>query len=275
MHKKIIIALLMSCNSVLLNAQSLWYNRLKHSISNHPMLTISIGLGMLGTASYTLYKKACARKPVDPHLTDNTYTIGKTTIKVVKGDITHQKVDVIVNAANKELLAGGGVCGAIFDAAGLTSLQNACNAITRKNGIACPVGQARITPSFDLEKRGIRYIIHAVGPDCRIITDTNQRKELLSGSYVSSLKLAQQEGLTSIAFPFISASIYACPKDLAATTALDSVITFLSKQPNSSIKEVRFVLFTNEDYRIFTNTLAHYKHSELVGQHNFLRDEQA
>src|SRR5438067_5696621 len=114
--------------------------------------------------------------------------IGPAALEVVQGDLTLMDVDAIVNAANEQLLAGGGVCGAIFAAAGYAELQRACDAVA-----PCPTGEARITPGFRLKPRDI---IHAVGPVWQ--GGSSREPELLAGAYRSSLRLAKEHGLTSI-----------------------------------------------------------------------------
>lgn len=174
-------------------------------------------------------------------------------IVIEKGDITKSHTQAIVNAANEDLMGGAGVCGAIFKAAGWNQLQNACNVYKKKGSTTCSTGQARITDSFDLKKYGIQYIIHAVGPDCRIVTDEKTQNDLLRKSYESSLKLAEDYELTSIAFPFISSAIYAFPKERASKIALDTCINML--QDLAHVQEVHFVLFSLQDYDLFVKTI--------------------
>src|SRR5437763_2355797 len=120
--------------------------------------------------------------------------LGPTTVEVVQGDLVEMDVDAIVNAANEQLLAGGGVCGAIFRAAGHAELQRACDAVA-----PCPTGEARITPGFRLPAR---HVMHAVGPVWRGGQAGEPNK--LAGAYRSSLELAKEHGLASVAFPAIS-----------------------------------------------------------------------
>lgn len=179
-------------------------------------------------------------------------------IKIVstKGDITAQKVDSIVNAANEQLKAGSGVCGAIFKAAGKQKLQKACDKFqSKKNKVRCLVGQARITPSFDLKKKGIKFVVHAVGPDCRKIKNKHLVSSYLSNAYKNSLKLANSKKLKSIAFPFISSAVFACPKPFAADTAAKAIKNYISNH-RTSLKEIRFVLFSDDDYKIFNKELS-------------------
>lgn len=173
----------------------------------------------------------------------------KTELIIEQGDITRCAVKSIVNAANPQLLGGAGVCGAIFKAAGWDSLQQQCDQYPETNGIRCPVGQARITESCNLKTRGIDYIIHAVGPDCRIIHDEQEQNILLKNTYNNSLILADQHGIASLAFPFISSAIYAFPKKRAALIALDAIRSYAKK--STGITSIHFVLFSQEDYELF------------------------
>jgi O-acetyl-ADP-ribose deacetylase (regulator of RNase III) len=137
--------------------------------------------------------------------------------EMIHGDITSMKTDAIVNAANSMLQMGGGVCGAIFRAAGAIELQKACNEIGR-----CETGQAVITKGFQLPAQ---YIIHTVGPIW--CGGTNAEEDRLSACYRNSLQLAKKHHLTSIAFPLISSGIYAYPKEAALQVAIDSIQSFL------------------------------------------------
>lgn len=137
-------------------------------------------------------------------------------INVVQGDITRAQVDAIVNAANTTLMGGGGVDGAIHRAAG-PGLYLACR---KFNG--CPTGEARITSGFNLPAR---YIIHTPGPIWHG-GDGNER-QLLANSYRNSLRLAEEHGCRSVAFPSISTGVYAFPLELAAPIALTTIRNFL------------------------------------------------
>jgi O-acetyl-ADP-ribose deacetylase (regulator of RNase III) len=154
-------------------------------------------------------------------------------IEIVEGDITRLEVDAIVNAANKSLLGGGGVDGAIHRAAG-PELREACALFG-----GCETGEAKITPGFRLPAR---YVIHTVGP----VWGGGERGEdrLLADCYRNSLALAHEHGLASIAFPAISTGAYRFPPDRAAHIALRTVRDSLSDFP--SIERVVFCCFGAE-----------------------------
>ena len=140
-------------------------------------------------------------------------------VEVVLGDITSMRVDAIVNAANEQLVAGGGVCGAIFAAAGHRQLQDACDAIG-----GCATGSAVATPAFDLGANGITAIVHAVGPRWDD-TDPAAMDRLLSSAYRSALNVAAQVGARSIAFPALSTGIFGFPPQRASVIAAAEVRT--------------------------------------------------
>lgn len=178
------------------------------------------------------------------------YKINENTQLIIeKGDITKSHVQAIVNAANPQLLGGAGVCGAIFNAAGWHALQEACNKFPELNGSRCPVGQTRITRSFNLASQGIDYIIHAVGPDCRIIHDEHQQNVLLENTYRNALILAEQNNISSLSFPFISSAIYAFPKERAARIAIKTIFEFAKNK--DKIRSIHFVLFSQDDFDLF------------------------
>ncbi|MBQ4050666.1 MAG: macro domain-containing protein [Oscillospiraceae bacterium] len=138
---------------------------------------------------------------------------------IIREDITRIHADAIVNAANEYLAAGGGVCGAIFAAAGREKLEKACLGIGR-----CPTGSAVITPGFDLPAK---YVIHAVGP--RWYGGERNEEKLLRGCYQASLELAKLYGCESIAFPLISAGIFGYPQREAFRIASESITDFLKE----------------------------------------------
>ena len=133
-------------------------------------------------------------------------------LEVLEGDITKIKADAIVNAANTGLAMGGGVCGAIFRAAGVKALSAACHTIGR-----CPTGSAVITPAFGIKKT--KFIIHAVGP-VYSSHPAAEARELLRSAYRASIRLAKRNGCETIAFPAISTGIYGYPLDEACKEAV-------------------------------------------------------
>ncbi|MFS0824482.1 macro domain-containing protein [Bacillus sp. 1P02SD] len=138
-------------------------------------------------------------------------------LEIVRNDITQMKVDAVVNAANTELKMGGGVCGAIFRAAGAEELQAACDEIG-----SCAVGDAVITDAFNLSSK---YIIHTPGPIWQ--GGTKNEAKLLQSSYFHSLELANFHKCESIAFPLISTGIYGFPKEEALQIAVSTISSFL------------------------------------------------
>ena len=153
-------------------------------------------------------------------------------IEIRKTGITELDTDAIVNAANRGLMAGSGVCGAIFREAGHAQLQEACNKIGH-----CPTGQAVITPGFRLKAR---YVIHAVGPIWS--GGRNGEPELLYSAYYNSLALAVKNQCTSVGFPLISAGIYGYPMDLAWKQAIKACRDFLNEYPGIPMQIVFAVL---------------------------------
>lgn len=169
--------------------------------------------------------------------------LGSATIEMIKGDITGQQVDAVVNAANSSLLGGSGVDGAIHRAAG-PQLLEAC----RRLG-GCPTGDARITRGFNLPAR---YVIHAVGPRYR--DGHSGEAGLLEATYRASLLRADEHQLESIAFPAISTGIYGYPREAAALIALRTVKHYLTTE-ETRLKLVRFVLWNEEAYADFATAL--------------------
>ncbi len=164
-------------------------------------------------------------------------------MEAVQGDITRQKVDAIVNAANSSLLGGGGVDGAIHRAAGPELLAE-CRTLG-----GCPTGQARITRGYRLPAR---FVIHTVGP----VWNGGKRGEeaLLADCYRNSLKLAAEHGAKSIAFPAISTGVYRFPAERACAIAVKTVRDFLAQ--NAAIEKVRFVCFDVMTYELYRRELA-------------------
>ncbi|HEX7829132.1 MAG TPA: O-acetyl-ADP-ribose deacetylase [Thermoanaerobaculia bacterium] len=166
------------------------------------------------------------------------------TLEIHRGDITKLDVDAIVNAANSSLLGGGGVDGAIHRAAG-PELVHECRLLG-----GCPTGEARITRGYRLPAR---RIIHTVGPVWR--GGDNREPELLASCYRSSLQLAIDNGLRTIAFPAISCGIYGYPIDQATHIAVTEVQTFLDEHPDA-IDRVLFVCFGDEVYSAYERELS-------------------
>ncbi|HOM41986.1 MAG TPA: macro domain-containing protein [Candidatus Diapherotrites archaeon] len=157
-------------------------------------------------------------------------------LEIICNDITKMRVDAIVNAANSRLQQGGGVCGAIFAAAGADKLQDECNRIGY-----CPVGSAVITDGYALPAK---HIIHTVGPVWQ--GGGYNEEKLLSSCYTSSLELALKHGLSSIAFPLISSGIFGYPKDEALRVAVSVIGSFLLKYDMM----VYIVIFDKASYKI-------------------------
>jgi len=174
-------------------------------------------------------------------------TFGRTKLVLVQGDITEQKTEAIVNAANSSLLGGGGVDGAIHRAAG-PKLHEECLAIRAKQG-GCPTGQAVITGGGNLVAK---YVIHTVGPIWH--GGTQNEPDLLYQAYSNSLNLAQENQIRTLAFPSISTGAYRFPIREAATIALRAVKEFVEKYPDA-LDEVRFVLFSSNDLQVYEQTL--------------------
>jgi O-acetyl-ADP-ribose deacetylase (regulator of RNase III) len=169
-------------------------------------------------------------------------SLDTVTIECTLGDITHQRVDAIVNAANRSLLGGGGVDGAIHRAGGPSILEEC-----RKIG-GCPTGEARITGAGRLPAR---YVIHTVGP----IYSQPDAPGLLAAAHRNSLDLARQHGLRTIAFPAISTGAYGYPVEEAAPIAVGTVAEVARRHP-SDFDLIRFVIYGSENLRVFETALA-------------------
>lgn len=172
-----------------------------------------------------------------------------TRIKIIKGDITKQYVDAIVNAANTSLLGGGGVDGAIHRAAG-PELVEECRAIGR-----CPTGEVRISKGYRLPAR---YVIHAVGPVYH--NGSAKEKEQLASCYRNALELAKEYRISSIAFPSISTGAYRFPLEKAAPIALSTIIAF--SENNMLPNEIYMVCFDDRTLEAYENAL-----QELENKH--------
>ena len=168
--------------------------------------------------------------------------IGNTTLILLRGDITQQETDAIVNAANPGLLGGGGVDGAIHRAGGPKILEE-CKVIRSRQG-ECPTGEAVLTDGGNLKAR---YVIHTVGP---VYGRGGQDKaELLASCYANSLSLAAAHEVKSIAFPAISTGVYGYPLAEAAKVSSRTIEAFV--QVDSSIEEIRLVFFSPVDAQMF------------------------
>jgi len=163
------------------------------------------------------------------------------SIEIIKGDITKTHCDAIVNAVNNSLLGGGGVDGAIHRNGGAKILEE-CRKIIAKQG-GCKTGEAVITTAGNLPAK---FVIHTVGPVWN--GGSNNEIEKLSNCYINSLKLANENGCKTIAFPNISTGIYKFPKDLAAQVAKKIVQDYLQE---TEIEKVMFVCFDEENYNLY------------------------
>ncbi len=168
--------------------------------------------------------------------------IGNATIALLEGDITRQDTDAIVNAANRSLLGGGGVDGAIHRAAGPQLLAE-CRTLG-----GCETGDAKITKGYNLKAK---HVIHTVGPIYHSVG--KKAPELLASCYQRSLEVASQNKLKSVSFPSISTGAYGYPLEEAAPIALKTAMDYL--KGHTDIALVRFVLFGREAYQAYEKVL--------------------
>ena len=172
-------------------------------------------------------------------------------IRIIQGDITTLAVDAVVNAANQQMLGGGGVDGAIHRAAG-PELFEACLKVPEvRPGVRCPTGEARVTPGFGLPAK---FVIHTVGPVYR--DGRHGEPELLAACYRNSLALAAEHHCRSIAFPCISTGVYGYPIEDAARIAIREVRAALSARASASADkvediEVVFCCFLDRDAAVY------------------------
>lgn len=171
----------------------------------------------------------------------STFAIGRKTIELIRGDITDLATDAIVNAANSQLKLGAGVAGAIRRRGG-PSIQRECDRIG-----FCPFGGAVITGAGDLKAK---YVIHAVGP----VYGEGDEDSKLKAATVNSLRLAEEKGLRSIAFPAISTGVFGFPKERCAKVMLTATVEYL-RGPASALEKVVFCLYDEETYAIFDSAL--------------------
>ncbi|MFE2211628.1 O-acetyl-ADP-ribose deacetylase [Streptomyces canus] len=163
-----------------------------------------------------------------------------TTISLVQGDITRESADAIVNAANSSLLGGGGVDGAIHRRGGPAILADCRKLRAGHYGKGLPTGKAVATTAGDLDAR---WVIHTVGPR---YSQEEDRSELLASCYRESLRVADELGARTVAFPAVSAGIYGWPIDDAARIAVETV-----RETETAVEEARFVLFDEKTYQAF------------------------
>ncbi|MEU6289138.1 O-acetyl-ADP-ribose deacetylase [Streptomyces sp. CA-100214] len=164
-----------------------------------------------------------------------------TTITLVQGDITRERADAIVNAANSSLLGGGGVDGAIHRRGGPAILAECRSLRAGHLGKGLPTGRAVATTAGDLDAS---WVIHTVGP---VYSTTEDRADLLASCYRESLHVADELGARTVAFPAISTGVYRWPMDDAARIAVETV-----RATRTSVTEARFVLFDDRAYEAFT-----------------------
>jgi O-acetyl-ADP-ribose deacetylase (regulator of RNase III) len=183
--------------------------------------------------------------------------IGQATLVLKQGDITREETDAIVNAANNAILGGGGVDGAIHSAAGPVLLQECITLRMQQTEkgefVGCATGDAVITKAGNLKAK---HVIHAVGPDARLIS-TAEAAKLLKSAYAKSLELAEKNQLRIISFPSISTGIYAYPIEEAAKIALETIAESLKN--SASLSEVRIVLFSASDFAVYQAALKQLK----------------
>lgn len=168
-------------------------------------------------------------------------TINRCSIEIMQGDITKEKVDAIVNAANNQLSPGGGVSGAIHRAAGKELWEEA------KTFGGCRTGEAKITKGYNLPAR---YVIHTVGP---VYSGSKDDPKMLASCYRESLMLGLKHGLKSISFPAISTGVFGYPVEEAARVAFKTIIEFVEQ--NNGFDIVRLVLFDKNSFDIHKKVL--------------------
>lgn len=174
---------------------------------------------------------------------DGGNAMSRATIKIIQADITTLQVDSIVNAANRSLLGGGGVDGAIHRVAGPQLLEE-CRKL---NG--CTTGEAKMTAGYNLPAK---HVIHTVGP---VWNDGDRNEDrMLANCYRNSLRLAAETGLKSIAFPSISTGVYRFPIERACHIALSETLSFLNGK--TSLEKVIFSCFSDQDLEIYQNIYA-------------------
>jgi O-acetyl-ADP-ribose deacetylase len=167
-------------------------------------------------------------------------------ITLVQGDITEQDVDAVVNAANSSLMGGGGVDGAIHRRGGPAILEECKRIRSERYPDGLPTGRAVATTAGDLPAR---WVIHTVGP---VYAKSEDRSGLLASCHTESLKVADELGARTVAFPAISTGVYGYPVEEAAPVAIRAV-----READTRVEQVRFVLFEQATYEAFDRALAH------------------
>jgi len=175
-------------------------------------------------------------------------TVGRSKIRLVKGDITDQETEAIVNAANSSLMGGGGVDGAIHRKGGPKILEECKKIRENEWPKGLPTGKAVITSGGKLKAR---YVIHTVGPIWR--GGNRDEPRLLSDAYRNSLELAVSRGLKTIAFPSISTGAYGYPVEKASRIVIKTVKSFLEERDR--LEEVRFILFSDSDFETYRDAI--------------------
>jgi O-acetyl-ADP-ribose deacetylase (regulator of RNase III) len=174
---------------------------------------------------------------------ENEFSVGKSRVSLVQGDITKMDVDAVVNAANSTLMGGGGVDGAIHRAGGPAILEECRSLRATKWPEGLPTGEAVMTTGGKLRAMSV---IHTVGPVWR--DGRHGEPELLAEAYRNCLDLAASKGLKSVAFPSISTGAYGYPVEKACRIALETTRKFLD---NAQILDVVFVLFSKNDFEVY------------------------
>lgn len=166
-------------------------------------------------------------------------------ITLIRGDITQQEVDAVVNAANSSLMGGGGVDGAIHRRGGPAILEECKKVRSEQYPQGLPTGEAVATTGGDLP---CRWIIHTVGP---VYSRSQDRSSMLAACHIKALRIADELGARSVAFPAISTGVYGYPVDEAAAVAVEAV-----RGADTRVEEVRFVVFSDQAYAAFAAALA-------------------
>lgn len=169
-------------------------------------------------------------------------------IVLAMGDITRQDVDAIVNAANSSLMGGGGVDGAIHRAGGPAILEDCKRIRQEQYPDGLPTGEAVATVAGNL---AARWVVHTVGP---VYAKSEDRSALLASCHTASLRVADELGAKTVAFPAISTGVYGYPVEDAAAVAVPAVA-----RARTNVEEVRFVLFDNRAFKVFESALATFE----------------